>query len=138
MSPRRHDDECIYNRLTVLRAERGLSRQDIAAALGIHYQTIGYLERGDYNPSLQLALKLAAFFALPVEAIFSLTPFTPLSEPVFPRTAAPHPPTPPPTNPPQASQLQPHNDPHWNWTRARPRRRLLVVGFLASLGVYAA
>jgi len=94
MSPRRHGDERIHNRLAVLRAERGLSRQDIAAALGIHYQTIGYLERGDYNPSLQLALKLAAFFALPVEAIFSLTPFALLSEQVYPRPAAP-PPAPP-------------------------------------------
>jgi putative transcriptional regulator len=94
MSPRRHDDERIYNRLAVLRAERGLSRQDLAATLGIHYQTIGYLERGDYNPSLQLALKLAAFFALPVEAIFSLTPFALLSEQVYLRPTSP-PPAPP-------------------------------------------
>jgi putative transcriptional regulator len=85
--------EQVYNRLPVLRAERGLSRHDVAAAIGVHYQTIGYLERGEYSPSLQLALKLAAYFALPVEAIFSLTPFTPLSEQLYtpPQPGAPTP-----------------------------------------------
>ncbi|KAA5803548.1 helix-turn-helix transcriptional regulator [Alkalicaulis satelles] len=69
----------LYNRLPVLRAERGLSRKALAEAIGVNYQTVGYLERGDYNPSLELALKLAAFFELPVEMIFSLQPFEPLS-----------------------------------------------------------
>ncbi len=73
----------IYNRLTVLRAERNLSRQDLAEAVGINFQTIGYLERGDYNPSLELAFKLSEFFNLPIEAIFSRTPFKPLSESVY-------------------------------------------------------
>jgi putative transcriptional regulator len=86
-------DEQIHNRLAVLRAERGLSRADVARALGVHYQTIGYLERGDYNPSLQLALRLAAFFRLPVEVIFSLQPFAPLSEQLYPAPrSAPWPP----------------------------------------------
>ena len=44
---------------------------------------VGYLERGEYSPSLQLALRLAGFFGLPVEAIFSLAPFSPLSEQVY-------------------------------------------------------
>jgi putative transcriptional regulator len=76
-------EERVYNRLAVLRAERGLSRQDLATAVGVHYQTVGYLERGEYSPSLQLALRLAAFFGLPVEAIFSLAPFSPLSEQIY-------------------------------------------------------
>ncbi|MEN0653106.1 MULTISPECIES: helix-turn-helix transcriptional regulator [Hyphobacterium] len=70
----------VHNRLPVLRAERGLSRKALADAVGVNYQTIGYLERGDFNPSLELALKLSDFFDLPVEMIFSLTPFRPLSE----------------------------------------------------------
>lgn len=70
----------VHNRLPVLRAERGLSRKALADAVGVNYQTIGYLERGDFNPSLELALKLSAFFGLPVEMIFSLSPFRPLSE----------------------------------------------------------
>jgi DNA-binding XRE family transcriptional regulator len=73
----------VHNRLAVLRAERGLSRKQLADKLGINYQTIGYIERGDYNPSLELALAFAEFFRLPVEAIFSLKPMTPLSAEVF-------------------------------------------------------
>jgi len=68
-----------------------MSRYDVANAVGVHYQTIGYIERGDYNPSLQLALRLADFFRLPVEAIFSLTRFSPLSEQVY-APPSPHPP----------------------------------------------
>ena len=70
----------IYNRLPVLRTERNLSRQDLADAVGVNYQTIGYLERGDYNPSLDLAFRLSEYFNLPIEAIFSTQPFKPLSE----------------------------------------------------------
>lgn len=81
--PAERNEPLVHHRLTVLRAERGLSRGDLADALGVNYQTIGYLERGDYNPSLLLALQIAAFFSLPVEAIFSLRPFTPLSEMVY-------------------------------------------------------
>jgi len=73
----------IYNRIPVLRAERGLSRQELADALGVNYQTIGYLERGEYSPSLELALQLSEYFELPVEAVFSLSPLRPLSETVF-------------------------------------------------------
>jgi len=78
----------IHNRMLVLRAERGLSRQDLADALGVNYQTIGYLERGDYSPSLELALRLSEYFGLPVEAIFSFHPMRPLSEAVFSQTRA--------------------------------------------------
>ena len=77
----------LHNRLAVLRAERGLSRQDLADALGVNYQTIGYLERSEYNPSLDLALRAAEYFGLPVEAIFSREPFVPMSERLYPATA---------------------------------------------------
>ncbi len=75
--------ERIYNRIAVLRTERGLSRQALADAVGINYQTIGYLERGDYNPSLELAFRFAEYFGLPLEAVFSRKPFRPLSEEVY-------------------------------------------------------
>jgi putative transcriptional regulator len=78
-------ESTIYNRLPVLRAERGLSRQDLAKALSINYQTVGYLERGEYNPSLELAFRISEFFELPIEAIFSRRPFKPLSEEVYAR-----------------------------------------------------
>ena len=73
----------IFNRLLVLRAERGLSRQELAKAVGVNYQTVGYLERGEYNPSLELAFRLSELFELPIEAIFSRAPFRPLSEAVY-------------------------------------------------------
>ncbi|MDQ6721162.1 MAG: helix-turn-helix transcriptional regulator [Candidatus Dormibacteraeota bacterium] len=73
----------IRNRITVLRAERGLSRQRLAEALGINYQTVGYLERGDYNPSLELAFRIAEYFELPLEAVFSRRPFAPMSSQLY-------------------------------------------------------
>jgi DNA-binding XRE family transcriptional regulator len=73
----------LYNRIAVLRAERGISRQDLADAMDVNYQTIGFLERGDYSPSLKLALALGEYFGLPVEAIFSKQRFQPLSQQVY-------------------------------------------------------
>jgi putative transcriptional regulator len=67
----------------VLRAERSLSRSDLADALDINFQTVGYLERGDFNPSLELAFKISEYFGLPIEAIFSRKPFRPLSEEIY-------------------------------------------------------
>jgi putative transcriptional regulator len=74
------DKTTIYNRIALLRADRGISRKQLADDLGVNFQTIGYLERGDYKPSLELALQISAYFCLPVEAIFSLKPFKSLSE----------------------------------------------------------
>lgn len=67
--------DAIHNRLAMLRAERGISRRQLAEALGVHYQTIGYLERGEYSPSLHLALRIAEYFEVPVEVVFSTRPF---------------------------------------------------------------
>jgi DNA-binding XRE family transcriptional regulator len=69
----------VHNRLSVFRAERKLSRKDLAEQVGVNPQTIGYLERGDYAPSVELALKLAALFDVSVEQLFSLKPFAPLA-----------------------------------------------------------
>jgi putative transcriptional regulator len=66
--------EVIYSRIAMLRAERGISRHELADAPGVHYQTV-YLERGEYSPSLYLALRIAAHFEVPVEVIFSTEPF---------------------------------------------------------------
>jgi putative transcriptional regulator len=65
----------VYNRVAMLRAERNVSRRQLAEALGIHYQTVGYIERGEFHPSLHLALRLAAYFGVAVEVIFSTEPF---------------------------------------------------------------
>lgn len=75
----RRNEPTLHNRVAVLRAERGLSRQALAEAVNVNYQTIGYIERGEYNPSLELGLDIAAYFGLPIEAIFSRTAFAPMS-----------------------------------------------------------
>ena len=67
--------EAIHNRIAMLRVERGVTRRDFAEALGVHYQTVGYLERGEYSPSLHLALRIAAYFDVPLEFVFSIEPF---------------------------------------------------------------
>ncbi|HEV2325285.1 MAG TPA: helix-turn-helix transcriptional regulator [Terracidiphilus sp.] len=79
----------LYNRIAVLRAERGISRQQLADAVGVNYQTIGFLERGEYGPSLKLAFQIADYFALPVEAIFSTEPLKPLSQQVYASSQSP-------------------------------------------------
>jgi putative transcriptional regulator len=69
------NNDVTYNRIAMLRAERGISRRQLADALGVHYQTVGYLERGEFSPSLHLALRIAEYFEVPVEVIFSVSPF---------------------------------------------------------------
>ncbi|WP_370323726.1 helix-turn-helix transcriptional regulator [Euzebya sp.] len=81
------DADQLFNRIAVLRTERGLSRRELSEAVDVHYRTIGYLERGEYSPSLALAFRIARFFDLPLEAVFSDRPFTPLSEQVYRRDA---------------------------------------------------
>lgn len=75
-----HPEERLYTRIPMLRAERGCSRRELADAVGVHFQTIGYLERGEYSPSLLLAFRIARFFDVPLEEVFSDRPFTPLNE----------------------------------------------------------
>lgn len=71
----RNQEEPLHNRVEEARNALGLSRSDLATAVGVHYQTIGYIERGEYNPSLSLALKLAKELKVEVSQIFSTKPF---------------------------------------------------------------
>ena len=73
----------LYNRIVVLRKERNLSRQKLAEEIGVNFQTVGYLEREDFNPSLDLAFKISEFFGIPIELIFSPKPLKPLSEEIL-------------------------------------------------------
>lgn len=68
----------IHNRIALLRAEQGFSRQDLADKVGVNYQTIGYIERGDYYPSLELAFNIANVFGVKITDIFSDKTFAPL------------------------------------------------------------
>ena len=58
------------NRLEEIRKERGIKREELAAALEVSRQTIGSLENGRYNPSIILAFKLARYFNMSIEDIF--------------------------------------------------------------------
>lgn len=65
----------IYNRIQLFRTAHKLSREELAKILEVNFQTIGYLERGEYAPSLELALKMSEFFKVKIEEIFSLQAF---------------------------------------------------------------
>ena len=75
MGRRPKGEDPVFSRLEEQRVARGLSRQQLADLVGVHYQTVGYLERGEYSPSLALALKIAVVLGRRVEDLFSLTPF---------------------------------------------------------------
>lgn len=70
----------IYNRIEILRKIKKLSRKELAEKIGVNFQTVGYLEREEYNPSLDLAFRISEVFQLPINLIFSTEPFKPLSE----------------------------------------------------------
>ena len=71
----RNPEEPVFNRIEEARSELGLSRQDLAEKVGVHYQTIGYLEREEYSPSLVLALRISKTLNTEISGLFSLTPF---------------------------------------------------------------
>ena len=58
------------NRIESIRKEKGIRQEDFAKALGVSRQTISSLETGRYNPSIQLAYKIAKYFGLTIEEIF--------------------------------------------------------------------
>nr|WP_194946015.1 helix-turn-helix transcriptional regulator [Mycolicibacterium malmesburyense] len=90
MSPvRRGKTLPIHNRIGVLRAERRMTRAELAALIDVNPQTVGALERGDHYPSLDLAFRICDVFGLPVEAVFSRTEFTPLSTELYRRSTPP-------------------------------------------------
>ena len=58
------------NRIEELRKQNGLKQEELANALEVSRQTIGSLENGRYNPSIQLAFKIASYFHMSIEDIF--------------------------------------------------------------------
>ena len=68
----RNSEEPVFNQIEQVRSSLGLSRQELADLVGVHYQTIGYLERGEYSPSLVLALRISNALNKEVSELFSL------------------------------------------------------------------
>lgn len=61
----------LYNRLKEYRARQGVNQQEMGRLAGVSRQTISQIERGDYSPSVTLALTLAKLCKVSVEDIFS-------------------------------------------------------------------
>ncbi len=62
----------LFNTVAAHRVARGLTQEQMARAIGVSRQTISAIEKGDYNPSTVLALRLAHLLVAPVEQLFSL------------------------------------------------------------------
>lgn len=62
--------EHVRNTVGELRTERGVTQEALALAVDVSRQTISALEKGNYTPSVLLALRIAHFFRVPVETLF--------------------------------------------------------------------
>jgi putative transcriptional regulator len=65
--------EYISNKVNTLRTQRDITQGELAEKLQVSRQTIIAIEKGNYTPSVLLALKIANFFKLPVETIFKIS-----------------------------------------------------------------
>ncbi|MBC2360399.1 helix-turn-helix transcriptional regulator [Listeria welshimeri] len=62
----------VINKVKEIRTEKGISQTDLALTLEVSRQTIHAIEKGKYNPSLELSLKMTQYFHLTIEEIFKL------------------------------------------------------------------
>lgn len=67
------NEETVSNIVQELRKERGVTQEEFARAVGVTRQTVIAIEKGNYTPSVLLAIKIANFFNKPVEDIFKIT-----------------------------------------------------------------
>ena len=65
--------EVIKNTVGDARLQRGVTQEELASAVGVSRQTISALEKGNYTPSVLLALKIAEYFKVSIEKLFSIT-----------------------------------------------------------------
>ena len=65
--------EILSTRIRELRIEQALTQEELAKKVGAVRQTIAYLEKGEYMPSLALAWRIAAFFGKPLEDVFLIS-----------------------------------------------------------------
>lgn len=65
-------NETVSNRVYEFRTKAGATQEKLASAIGVTRQTIIAIEKGNYTPSVLLALKIAGFFKISVEKVFSL------------------------------------------------------------------
>jgi putative transcriptional regulator len=66
--------DSVRNTVNIHRTKKGATQEELALALGVSRQTIIAIEKGNYTPSVLLALKIARYFRKPVEQLFTLAP----------------------------------------------------------------
>jgi len=64
-----------HNRVKTYRVDRNLSRKALADLIEVHPQTIGAIERGQFNPTIEIALRLSESLGVGLDALFSRAPF---------------------------------------------------------------
>lgn len=79
---RREENRILHNRLRAMRTDHGLSRAQLAERIGVNVQTVGALERGQYYPSLYVAMLIAEMLDTPVQDVFSWQPWEPDAAPM--------------------------------------------------------
>lgn len=65
-------NEDLDNHIHKLRLQHKISQQELADAIGVSRKTISTVETGRFTPSVVIALKIAAYFAIPLEQVFEL------------------------------------------------------------------
>ena len=65
--------EYISNEVNTLRLQKGTTQEELAEAVGVTRQTVIAMEKGNYTPSVHLALKIALYFKVPVEKVFKIS-----------------------------------------------------------------
>lgn len=65
--------ETVQNNVQELRTKREMTQEELAERIGVSRQTVIALEKGNYTPSVSLAIKIARMFKMPVEHIFRIT-----------------------------------------------------------------
>lgn len=65
--------EKIENTVSTHRTQMSMTQEELASKVKVSRQTIIALEKGNYTPSILLALKIAAFFKIPVEKLFRIS-----------------------------------------------------------------
>ncbi len=68
-----HMKEITKNKVYEFRSEKAVTQETLAEAMQVSRQTIIAIEKGNYTPSVLLALKLAGYFKVPVESIFTIS-----------------------------------------------------------------
>jgi putative transcriptional regulator len=66
-------EESVSNCVYTLRAKSGMTQEELADKVGVSRQTVIAIEKGNYTPSVLLALKIAKVFKTPVEEVFKIS-----------------------------------------------------------------